>query len=265
MTTAKVADPQENRQGDNPEENCKDEPVELEAKLWERLEASYATGLPGIAQSVLVYYQFRARNERRVAKVSTQRMMHDLKFSRATIQRTRWLLAITGHIVPEARWWKDAVSKKDHRPLSVYVPPSRLRFSCAIRAMGWLLNEDLTVSQTESNPHGLTDRPHGLTDRPHGLCEAQKLDLKGESKKERSVCAYTHPKTSTKRSIPLPENFKISEPLRDWATQEGYDAEMLDDYMEHFTGWALAKGARTADWDGLFKQSIEEDWAGICV
>jgi hypothetical protein len=38
---------------------------------------------------------------------------------------------------------------------------------------------------------------------------------------------------------------------------------MLSDYLEHFKMWARKQGAETADWDDLFKRSIEEDWARI--
>lgn len=81
-------------------------------------------------------------------------------------------------------------------------------------------------------------------------------EVEVEVEREKDVCTYAR-----KKSEPLPENFAISESVQNWATQEGIDSELLEECFEHFTTWARAKGAQTADWDSLFKQAIDEDWA----
>jgi hypothetical protein len=60
---------------------------------------------------------------------------------------------------------------------------------------------------------------------------------------------------------PLPENFGISDEIRRWASEKGYTR--LEKRLEHFVGWARARGARYADWDQAFQNSVRDDWAKL--
>lgn len=63
------------------------------------------------------------------------------------------------------------------------------------------------------------------------------------------------------RAVRLPENFGISERVREWATLHGHDR--LDERLEHFIGKAKAKGYAYIDWDQAFINAIREDWATL--
>lgn len=63
------------------------------------------------------------------------------------------------------------------------------------------------------------------------------------------------------RASLLPENFPISERVRDWAADKGHDR--LEERLEHFAGWARAGGKRYTDWDQCFMNAIRDDWAKL--
>lgn len=64
-----------------------------------------------------------------------------------------------------------------------------------------------------------------------------------------------------RKERPLPENFAISERVRDWANRKGF--RDLERYHEIFVGRYLANGKKYADWDQTFMNAIREDWYGV--
>jgi len=72
----------------------------------------------------------------------------------------------------------------------------------------------------------------------------------------------TVPKTSrAARKTPLPTDFGISDAVRKWALERGYDR--LEDRLEAFIIAVKAKGYTYIDWDAAFKKSIRDDWARL--
>ena len=61
--------------------------------------------------------------------------------------------------------------------------------------------------------------------------------------------------------VPLPDDFGISDAVRDWANRNGFDH--LEDHLEYFRDAAMAKGYKYVDWDAAFKNAIRSDWAGL--
>lgn len=59
----------------------------------------------------------------------------------------------------------------------------------------------------------------------------------------------------------MPENFGISEKVREWAIKGGYTN--LEQHLESFIGKAQAKGYVYANWDAAFQNAVREDWAGL--
>lgn len=59
----------------------------------------------------------------------------------------------------------------------------------------------------------------------------------------------------------LPEGFAVSERVRGWATERGYDR--LNDHLDCFRRKASANGYTYADWDAAFMEAIREDWAKL--
>lgn len=59
----------------------------------------------------------------------------------------------------------------------------------------------------------------------------------------------------------LPEGFGLTDELRAWAKTHGHDR--LDERMTHFTGYAIANGARYANWTQAFMNAVRDDWAKL--
>lgn len=67
--------------------------------------------------------------------------------------------------------------------------------------------------------------------------------------------------TRSKPKTSLPENFSISDRIRQWAAQKNHGR--LEERLEHFIGTARANGYRYADWDQAFMNAIRDDWAKL--
>lgn len=68
--------------------------------------------------------------------------------------------------------------------------------------------------------------------------------------------------TVKKKATPLPVDFKISDAVRTWARDAGFEA-YLDRHLAHFIDYAKAKDAAYTDWDAAFRNCIRADWGGI--
>lgn len=87
---------------------------------------------------------------------------------------------------------------------------------------------------------------------------------KGREGKEIDASATPPASSPAKRkkpATPMPENFSVSERVKDWATAKGFDR--LPEHLEAFKGKATAKGYTYADWDAAFMEAIREDWAKL--
>jgi hypothetical protein len=62
-------------------------------------------------------------------------------------------------------------------------------------------------------------------------------------------------------STPIPENFGVSDRVKAWASEKGYDR--LQEHCEAFCRKAKAKGYTYVDWDSAFQEAIREDWAKL--
>jgi hypothetical protein len=78
-----------------------------------------------------------------------------------------------------------------------------------------------------------------------------------------STPAAQAPKGSKKRQAktPLPQDFGVSDRVRKWAEERGYDR--LDEHLEAFRRKAAARGYTYASWDDAFMEAIREDWAKL--
>lgn len=70
------------------------------------------------------------------------------------------------------------------------------------------------------------------------------------------------PPPTKKRSLKaMPEGFAVSERVRAWADEKGFDR--LAEHLDAFTRKAAAKSYAYADWDAAFMEAIREDWAKL--
>jgi hypothetical protein len=65
----------------------------------------------------------------------------------------------------------------------------------------------------------------------------------------------------SKGKIPLPPDFGISEGVKKWAIEKGFDC--LEEHLESFKDYAMSSGKTYADWDAAFRRAIKEDWGKV--
>jgi DNA-binding Lrp family transcriptional regulator len=75
----------------------------------------------------------------------------------------------------------------------------------------------------------------------------------------KTVKKSTAPKRKVKCA--LPDDFEISESVRKWAVEKGFDR--LDQHYEYFVDLAAAKGYKYLDWDRAFQNAIRQNWARL--
>ena len=66
---------------------------------------------------------------------------------------------------------------------------------------------------------------------------------------------------ASKRETHLPENFSISENVKEWADKNGHD--QLELHLAKFIDTAKAKGYKYIDWDAAFRNAISGNWAKV--
>jgi hypothetical protein len=64
-----------------------------------------------------------------------------------------------------------------------------------------------------------------------------------------------------KPTIPLPEDFGISDAVSKWAEKEGFGN--LDKHLEAFIDYVRSSGKQYVDYDAAFRKAIREDWGKI--
>ena len=71
----------------------------------------------------------------------------------------------------------------------------------------------------------------------------------------------TKPTKKRPTKTALPNDFSISDRVREWAAERGYNR--LDEHLDAFKRKAIAKGYAYASWDDAFMEAIREDWAKL--
>jgi hypothetical protein len=69
------------------------------------------------------------------------------------------------------------------------------------------------------------------------------------------------PAKSKKQKTELPDGFAVSDRVRKWAAEKGY--ERLEEHCEAFVRKCQSNGYRKLDWDATFMEAIREDWAKL--
>ena len=59
----------------------------------------------------------------------------------------------------------------------------------------------------------------------------------------------------------MPSGFVISERVRSWASEKGYDN--LEAHFQEFLSYVQRKQPKYADWDEALMTAIRKDWAGL--
>jgi hypothetical protein len=86
-----------------------------------------------------------------------------------------------------------------------------------------------------------------------------RLETERETETEERQSDTAKPKRTRKTA--LPENFEISDRVREWANEKGH--ERLDEHLDAFKRKATMKGYTYVDWDLAFMEAIRENWAKL--
>jgi hypothetical protein len=65
----------------------------------------------------------------------------------------------------------------------------------------------------------------------------------------------------SKRKTSIPDNFTISERVKEWADKEGY--LYIQKHLDNFILVAQAKGYQYVNWDSAFMNAVRNNWANI--
>ncbi len=60
---------------------------------------------------------------------------------------------------------------------------------------------------------------------------------------------------------PIPDGFTVSREVTAWAAKKGFTR--LDEHLEWFVDWAMAKGKTYVDWNHALKNAIRGNWAKL--
>ena len=64
-----------------------------------------------------------------------------------------------------------------------------------------------------------------------------------------------------KRKTSIPDDFGISDEVRQWAEKNGH--KRLNQHLEHFKDRARAKDYKYVNWDSAFKEAVRKNWGGL--
>lgn len=67
--------------------------------------------------------------------------------------------------------------------------------------------------------------------------------------------------TSKNSPTPLPENFSISDAVKQWANRKGFSQDYLDANFEKFVNYVEKKGKTYVNWDRALMDAISDNWA----
>lgn len=107
----------------------------------------------------------------------------------------------------------------------------------------WNKEKDANALRTQSECNATQDTRHITQDTKH-------IEKKSQDKPAKP-----------KRKTSIPDDFSVSQRVREWATQKGFDR--LDEHLDAFKRKALMNAYTYMDWDLAFMEAIREDWAKL--
>jgi uncharacterized protein YdaU (DUF1376 family) len=105
------------------------------------------------------------------------------------------------------------------------------------------------------------DKPMDTQCEPNSPPIATPIATKNQE--PRTNISILTPKKASPKKKPIPEDFSISERVRDWATRKGF--KNLEEHFEYFVDKCNQKGYLNVDWDLAFMNAIRDDWAKINI
>lgn len=120
-------------------------------------------------------------------------------------------------------------------------------------------NAETLRTDSEGNAKAMRTHNGGSTDALRGdirtQCDGNANQNQNQNQEVQRQRQTARPRS---RATPLPENFAISDRVRNWA--EGKNLGDLGIYLETFVGRHRANGKLYVDWEQTFMNAIREDW-----
>lgn len=117
-------------------------------------------------------------------------------------------------------------------------------------------------SATLTTPVNLATKPVSEVDTIHHSIiypsVNPSLDNSGNAPKGKTEPKAKKPKSTM---TTLPVDFKVSDQVKAWANEKGFDR--LDEHLENFVGYAIANAKKYADWDQALMNAIRGNWAKL--
>lgn len=113
---------------------------------------------------------------------------------------------------------------------------------------------------------------HGESTVTHGESPETPVEIPPDSlipgfsdslKKDTPFFSKSSKRSAKKTKTLLPEDFGISDQVRMWAAEKGFNH--LEDHLEAFKDQARARGYEYCDWDSAFKKAIRGNWAKLIL
>lgn len=124
-------------------------------------------------------------------------------------------------------------------------------------------SENQNIKKDREAPSKIPPSPENsreLQSNPELSTEVKRREEKLREGKERTPSPPPK-KPSKKIKTPIPENFTVSDRVKEWAKSKGFDR--LNEHLEAFK-LKVAKGGLTyVDWDAAFMEAVRGDWAGL--
>ncbi len=111
-------------------------------------------------------------------------------------------------------------------------------------------HRDRKRNETPCNANGNQETP-----REEEIREEEKKEEKSKAK------ASAAPKARKPTKVSMPEDFSVSNAVRQWAASKGYDR--IDEHFESFVRKARANGYTYVDWDQALQNAVADDWAKL--
>lgn len=157
-------------------------------------------------------------------------------------------------------WWKASDGRYYHRVITELVR-ARLGWREAerLRKEEYRHAKDAEIKELRERPGGVPRDRRGKDDTEPEPGAGGESTTKPKGKVKSSLPA---PKSRAPRKTSCPEDFGISERVKNWAAREGTHSRPLEAHLKHFMSYVRRLAPVYADWDEALMTAIREDWLG---
>lgn len=134
-------------------------------------------------------------------------------------------------------------------------------FGEAMMFVGWLEQNDKILSMPKFDRHtSQSAKTRALTSKRVEKTRNANVTVNALPREEKRR-EDNNINKSGKREKLIPDDFTISDSVKDWAKTKNY--KNLEKHFDHFVNVSKAKGYKYIDWDRAFMNAISKNWADV--